>query len=368
MSEEHASVAAFPTRRALREAERREAARKRERAMSASAPAALAPEDRSAAGSLEISPQDKATVAAVAREMARARQRTVPSVPSVPSVPLVTPRRRRFDAPAQAGRAALARTWLPRVAVLGSLAIATTAVPLSGVTTPASGPTASATFAAASALDVLGAEQVDGTDAFDAGEAFAADPLAGARTVLTTGRTDGREDVLQCGSAQLEANGQVAAGATTEPVQIMMPLQTGTYKITSQYGYRWGGMHEGLDMAAPAGTPIHAVAAGEVTYVGYGLGGRSGTIIVLEHEVAGERFWTWYIHMYPDGVYVDVGQHVAAGEVIGEVGSYGNSTGPHLHLEVHVDEEFTTVDPAPWLESHNAAALTAENLACAATE
>ncbi|WP_420114156.1 M23 family metallopeptidase [Pseudactinotalea sp.] len=357
MSEEHESAApVLPTRRALREAERREAARLRKGAPAATVPTEATP---AVVATLEIPAEDKAAVAAAAAELAHKGRPTA-------SEPM---RRRRTSTTATSRRASLTRTWLPRVAVLGSLAIATTAVPLSGVTSPSStGPTAAATFAASSALDVLGAEQVDGTDAFDAGNAFAADPLAGARTVLSTGRTDGREDVLQCGSAQLEANGQVSAGATTEPVQIMMPLQTGVYNITSRYGYRWGGMHEGLDMAAPAGTPIHAVAAGEVTFVGFGLGGRSGMIIVLKHEVNGEQFWTWYIHMYPGGVFVDVGQRVAAGEVIGEVGSYGNSTGPHLHLEVHVDSEFTTVDPAPWLESHNAAALTSENLACAATE
>lgn len=253
------------------------------------------------------------------------------------------------------------------MAVLGCLAVATTAIPLSGAAAPASDATSAATFAASSALDVLAAEQVDGTDAYDTDGSFAADPLAAARTLLTTDRTEGR-DVLQCGSSQLEANGQVAAGAATEPVEIMMPLQTGVYRLTSQYGYRWGGMHEGMDMAAPAGTAIHAVAAGEVTYIGYGLGGRSGMIIVLKHEVDGEIFWTWYIHMYPDGIFVEVGQRVAAGEIIGEVGSYGNSTGPHLHLEVHVDDEYTTVNPAIWLANHGAAELTDENLACAATE
>ncbi|GAB2617509.1 M23 family metallopeptidase [Pseudactinotalea suaedae] len=357
MSEEHESaLPAFPTRRALREAERREAARReRERLAQAAAPAnevlavaEVAPAP-TVAEPVSAAVADETSSDADARPVAPARS-VRPAAPARP----------------ESLRATLARRWLPRVAVLGSLAIATTAIPLSGAATPSTNATASATFAASSALDVLAAEQVDGTDAFDATGSFAADPLAAARTLLTTGRTDDRDDVLQCGSAQLEANGQVAASATTEPVQIMMPLQTGTYRITSKYGYRWGGMHEGLDMAAPAGTAIHAVAPGEVTYVGYGLGGRSGTIIVLKHEVDGETFWTWYIHMYPDGVFVDVGQHVSAGEVIGEVGSYGNSTGPHLHLEVHVDEEFTTVDPAPWLESHRAAPLTAENLACAA--
>lgn len=239
------------------------------------------------------------------------------------------------------------------------------------MTTPPSAsqvPTPTA-FAATSALDVLMAEQIDGTDVFDTGvsaDALAADPLASVRTAITANRTSGRDEVLQCGSAQLEANGQVAAEATTEPVKIMMPLQTGTYQVTSQYGYRWGGKHEGVDMAAPAGTPIHAVAAGEVTAIDYGIAGRSGMIIVLKHEVDGEVFWTWYIHMYPNGIFVNVGDRVSAGQVIGEVGSYGNSTGPHLHLEVHIDDQYTTVDPAVWLTQHDAAPLTTENLACAA--
>jgi len=364
LSEEYESaLPAFPTRRALREAERREAARReRERVSSSATPtdqvlavADVAPAD---VGPADIAHAPSAPDAVVADEH-RSGQVASPVAAARSGRPATASRPPSL-------RAALARRWLPRVAVLGSLAIATTAIPLSGAASPSTDATTDATFAASSALDVLAADQVDGTDAFDASGSFAADPLAAARTLLTTGRADGRDDVLQCGSAQLEANGQVAAGATTQPVQIMMPLQIGTYKITSQYGYRWGGMHEGLDMAAPAGTAIHAVAPGEVTYIGYGLGGRSGTIIVLKHEVDGETFWTWYIHMYPDGVFVDVGQQVSAGEVIGEVGSYGNSTGPHLHLEVHVDNEFTTVDPAPWLESHNAAPLTAENLACAA--
>jgi murein DD-endopeptidase MepM/ murein hydrolase activator NlpD len=358
LSEEpESAVPAFPTRRAMREAERRAARAQREQARPVAVPTVAADVSSAvaAAPALAVSTTGDETATPAASAPSRPAPRFAHSKPAAASGPL-TPRQK------------LTQRWLPRVAVLGCLAVATTAVPLSGAATPSSSPTSGATFAASSALDVLAAEQVDGTDAFDTGGSFAADPLAAARTLLSTARTDGREDVLQCGSAQLEANGQVAASATTEPVEIMMPLTVGSYKLTSQYGYRWGGMHEGLDMAAPLGTPIHAAAAGEVTYVGYGLGGRSGMIIVLKHEVDGETFWTWYIHMYPDGIFVDEGQRVAAGEVIGEVGSYGNSTGPHLHFEVHVDAEMTTVNPAIWLESHDAAPLTAENLACAATE
>ncbi len=339
---------AFPTRRALREAERRAAARGARRPR----PAQKRTDDtRSARDAAPASVPTAASPQPV----------TPPSLPPAESRPAARPTPSRPAGRTDGARSRSSRL-LGRGALLATLAAVTTGIPLSGAALPGSSTPSPSAFVASSALDVLTAEPNTGTDAFDT--SFAADPLATARTLLTTGRTEGR-DVLQCGSSELEANGQVAAGATTEPVQIMMPL-SGNYRITSRYGYRWGGKHEGLDMAAPEGTPIHAVAAGEVTYTGFGLGGRSGMIIVLEHEIDGEKFWTWYIHMYPNGVFVDVGQRVSAGEVIGQVGSYGNSTGPHLPLEVHVNEDFTTVDPAVWLEEHDAAPLTAENLACAA--
>ncbi|MFV0252313.1 MAG: M23 family metallopeptidase [Beutenbergiaceae bacterium] len=322
------ATTAFPTRRQLREEQRRKAVPRR----------------------------DQAPRVVVDVPMADTAERTVVSSTSM-------------AAPASARSVAkprLAMRWLPRVAVLGSLALATTGIPLSGAALPASSDTPSATYAAASALDVLAQDSMTGSDAtVDPAAPLAADPLAAARALLAADRTTDRE-VLQCGSSELEANGQVAAEATTEPIQVMMPLTSGSYRITSHYGPRWGGKHEGLDFAAPPGTPIHAVAAGEVTYVGYGLAGRSGMIIVLKHEIDGEFFWTWYIHSYPDGIFVDVGDQVGAGDVIGEVGNYGNSTGPHLHLEVHVDEDYTTVNPANWLSEQSAATITTQNLACAA--
>lgn len=355
MSDEHESAStALPTRRALREAERQAVRR-----------------ERGIAGPVRPTPEPvELTIVAEELEAGTAAASPAavsasPSAPAAPQVAAASATAASTTAVATHSRAGLLRRWAPRVAVLGSLAIATTAIPLSGAATTGSATADDATFAAVSALDVLAAEQVDGTDVFGGSASFAADPMAAARAMLSAGRTQGR-DVLQCGSSALEANGQVAAGATTEPVDIMLPLQPSSYRLTSQYGYRWGGMHEGLDMAAPAGTPIHAVAAGEVTYAGGARDGRSGMIIVLEHVIDGETFWTWYVHMYPDGVLVNVGDVVSAGEVIGEVGSYGNSTGPHLHLEVHVDEALTTVDPAVWLAEHDAAPLTAENLACAA--
>ncbi len=124
-------------------------------------------------------------------------------------------------------------------------------------------------------------------------------------------------------------------------VCISSPLPPGVFRISSNYGMRSNpitgghGLHAGVDLAAAFGTPIHAVADGTVTYTGPGRAGRSSELVIIEHEVDGIEFASWYVHMYPDGVFVEAGQSVRAGEIIAEVGSNGFSTGPHLHLEIH---------------------------------
>ena len=124
-------------------------------------------------------------------------------------------------------------------------------------------------------------------------------------------------------------------------VCISSPLPPGVFRISSNYGMRThpitgsGGLHAGVDLAAPMGTPIHAVASGTVSYAGPGRAGRSSELVIIDHEVDGIEFSSWYVHMYPDGVFVEADQEVRAGEIIAEVGTNGNSTGPHLHLEIH---------------------------------
>src|SRR5699024_6233674 len=125
------------------------------------------------------------------------------------------------------------------------------------------------------------------------------------------------------------------------PVCISSPLPPGVFRISSNYGMRThpitgsGGLHAGVDLAAPMSTPIHAVANGTVSYAGPGRAGRSSELVIIDHEVDGVEFSSWYVHMYPDGVFVEADQEVRAGEIIAEVGTNGNSTGPHLHLEIH---------------------------------
>src|SRR5699024_6876283 len=270
----------------------------------------------------------------------------------------------------EAARAARSRrrprhTWAPRAVLLGGLAVATTVVPIVGSGMPGDQSASATTFAGVSGLEVLAAGSSYGTDAVDSGP-LSADPLAPVRAVISASRS--HERAPACGNLAAEANGSAAAEVAVAPIGVVMPPAQDTYRTTSDYGYRslWGrhSMHTGIDFAAPAGTPIHVIADGVVEYVGPGQHGRSGTLVIVRHEIDGEDVWSWYIHMYPGDVYVTEGQELRVGDVLGGVGSYGNSTGPHLHLEIHTDRELTTVDPATWLAEHEATPLTSANLEC----
>lgn len=127
------------------------------------------------------------------------------------------------------------------------------------------------------------------------------------------------------------------------------PVIGSTY--TSAFGtIRAGYTHMGSDFAAPAGTPIFAAADGVVAHVSCSAWrGRSPCNILIDHGLNADdqRVQTLYVHMYPNGVHVDVGDRVSAGDHIADVGSNGNSTGPHLHLEVWIDEQ--PIDAVPFL-------------------
>lgn len=118
-------------------------------------------------------------------------------------------------------------------------------------------------------------------------------------------------------------------------------------KLTSYFGRRNLGMgtarfHAGIDIAAPAGTPIMAARSGTVTYAGWSNRGY-GNLVKIRHAGGDE---SWYAHQ--SKLYVSVGQSVRQGETIGLVGSTGLSTGPHLHLEIH--EAGKAIDPLSYLQ------------------
>ncbi|MGC1211507.1 MAG: M23 family metallopeptidase [Micromonospora sp.] len=116
-------------------------------------------------------------------------------------------------------------------------------------------------------------------------------------------------------------------------------------EITSCYGQRWGTLHAGIDFAMPEGTPIHAAAAGTVVKAG-DVGDGYGNSVFIDH---GNGYLTHYAHQ--SRLAVSVGDKVSAGEVIGYEGSTGDSTGPHLHFEVHQGQMWNQIDPAPFLRA-----------------
>lgn len=127
-----------------------------------------------------------------------------------------------------------------------------------------------------------------------------------------------------------------------------LPLWPLNGQITSGFGPRWGGFHNGLDIAAPKYRPIIAAAAGTVVTVGkpYLAYGDTATVVIIAH---GYNFSTLYGHL-DDGArppIVRVGQTVAAGQIIAYVGMTGWTTGPHLHFMTIVNGR--AADPRPYL-------------------
>lgn len=109
------------------------------------------------------------------------------------------------------------------------------------------------------------------------------------------------------------------------------------------------GYHQGVDLLAPGGQPIFAAAAGVVSVSQESYGGY-GVAIVIEHVINGQKVSTTYGHMTYGSRQVQAGQTVAAGQLIGLVGSTGSSTANHLHFEVHING--SVVDPYAWLQQN----------------
>ena len=114
-----------------------------------------------------------------------------------------------------------------------------------------------------------------------------------------------------------------------EKLPFFMPVRPGTFRYTSGFGQRWGRLHAGTDMAGPVGTPIYATADGVVTHADWQSG--YGRLVKIQHEFGIE---TRYAHM--SRIRVNKGQRVSRGDLIGDMGNSGRSTGPHLHYEVRV--------------------------------
>ena len=148
------------------------------------------------------------------------------------------------------------------------------------------------------------------------------------------------ENIEEIKTAELEVAKNNVAEKTqtkTEEIADIDGIKIATLPITGTISSRYGersrrrvSTHTGLDIAAPTGTPIKVIADGTVTFAQYS--GSYGYLVKVDH---GNGVETWYAHT--SKMYVKAGEKVTAGDTIAAVGNTGNSTGPHLHLEIRIN-------------------------------
>jgi len=157
-------------------------------------------------------------------------------------------------------------------------------------------------------------------------------------------------DAEQAAAAEVQAEAdRVAAEAAAEAARPKAVIPVQGARLTSQFGARWGTVHAGIDLAAPLQTPEYAAMDGVVLEAGPASG--YGLAVYIQHENGDV---TVYGHM--DSILVAAGQVVRAGDTIALLGNRGQSTGPHLHFEVHVGGlNGEKIDPLPWLRDRGVA-------------
>lgn len=141
-------------------------------------------------------------------------------------------------------------------------------------------------------------------------------------------------------AVKAEAAKKAAEAARQKAQRWVAPISN--YTLTSGFGWRWGRMHPAQDLAAPVGTPVRALSSGTVTFAGWSDLGYGNLIQI--------RYWdgtvSWYAHN--SQLLVGSGDKVEPGQVVAHSGNTGNSTGPHLHLEIH-PQGGESVSPPEWL-------------------
>ncbi|MGY1593009.1 peptidoglycan DD-metalloendopeptidase family protein [Geodermatophilus sp. SYSU D00708] len=159
---------------------------------------------------------------------------------------------------------------------------------------------------------------------------------------MTASRTAREAEQAAAAQAQAEAD-RLAAEAAAEAARPKAVLPVAGARLSSTFGARWGTLHAGIDLAAPMMTPEYAAADGIVLEAGPASG--YGNAVYIQHENGDV---TVYGHM--EQILVTPGQVVRAGDTIALLGNRGQSTGPHLHFEVHVGGvNGQKIDPLPWL-------------------
>lgn len=176
--------------------------------------------------------------------------------------------------------------------------------------------------------------------------ALVAGLLLSQGAALPRAAAGGVSEVAETAVVPAAAPQRVEARVTMRPRPWVSPVEG--HRLTGRFGDVSGlwssGAHTGLDFAVAAGTPIRSVTDGRVTSAAYEGAYGNHTVVRLEDGTE-----VWYSHQ--TSIVVSPGERVRAGQVIGYVGSTGNVTGPHLHLEVHAPGR-GAVDPETALAGH----------------
>lgn len=146
-----------------------------------------------------------------------------------------------------------------------------------------------------------------------------------------------RNDLLAWSAWKVDEATKAAIAAAQRPDSVAPAVGL----LSSLFGPRWGSMHNGVDIAAPIGTPVAAVVDGTVIEAGPASG--FGLWVRVAHDDG-----TVSVYGHVDTILSAVGQRVRAGDVIATVGNRGQSTGPHLHLEIWLPGG-EKIDPLGWL-------------------
>jgi murein DD-endopeptidase MepM/ murein hydrolase activator NlpD len=191
-----------------------------------------------------------------------------------------------------------------------------------------------------------------------AGARSSRDLARDAKTLIVSASLAGNETAAQAQAqadqaaaekaAQAKAKADAAAKAKAEAKKRavaaahrwVMPVSG--YTLTSGFGFRWGKMHPAQDLACPVGTPVHALSTGTVIFAGWSNEGYGYMVKI--------QYWdgtvSWMAHN--SRLLVSIGDKVVPGQTVSYSGSTGNSTGPHVHLEIHPGDG-SAVAPRTWL-------------------
>lgn len=180
------------------------------------------------------------------------------------------------------------------------------------------------------------------------------------QSLLTAGgaATTTARDGVSIGGAVQSSNVNYVGAYSDKKLKVTVPLSSNAIiwpfasglRVTDHFGYRniFGStsFHTGQDFDMAFGTKIRAIADGIVTYI-ENPGFMCGASVTIDSNINGNKFSTVYCHMISGSTTLTQGQSVKAGDTVGQVGVTGITTGPHLHMEVRVNE--VPVDPWPFL-------------------